>query len=1136
MKVSLFAYFFFLLTSFGALADSRNLTPGATARQSTTFPVNLPDRTDAGLAIDGNLTDETTTAKRNRTSTLADDPNPWVEVTLERDAFIEFVEVVNISAGFDATSRSFLRDVTIDVKDASGIVIATSGLLNPTTNPLTIVDSISHTFDLSVPARSVRITRTPDASFPLGDRRRHQFYTREIFINGEFTDPEPVRPFSIGFDSRGPNPDPGTQGFQQLETGIGSDGTPQNGFIDGASANSGLIIDGEETVWQIFDGFDDDDFDSPWNRQHFSDDELKEMFELGWEFTAEVKALTPQAVNPNGNAGFTGWGYKAANNPGWATTGDRRIGFDFGRTADDKFFVKPSSDAARTVFNLSYDEYHTIRAVGLPGATTYEWYVDDQLGGTGTFHPGALGVRGVLVFGSGSTNTYKFSNWKRVSLTSTPGFESGSLDDGLRFYLPFDESGFLVERAAAPLEKPQISVGGAGVVAPAVGIVGQGAAFPGTAHLDAGIAAESISGFPAVTLSAWFKLNPATGFDVRTLMQFDGPTGDTCKLSYNQNSNGDGTNGSIFYICTVGGASRANNKFATGISDGAWHHAAVTISASGQTIIYFDGEKSGALADHFLSANLDQLTMGNDETGSLDEIAIWDRALSEGEIGSLYHLGRLCGPLTRDIDGDGLNSAEEVALGSSDTNIDSDGDGNVDSEEALAGTNAAMEDTDGDGDSDSAELVAGTDPRRADSDGDGTEDGADPAPLDASVFPTPVLPPVPSLAADGDSDGSSDFAEVLVGTNPALAGSKPDTSQVIPGLAIIEATSSAIAQNGEMTFNFTVAGVVENLHIEASTDLQDFHDAVGAVIIDDESGEAVTRGVPGSYTTVITPPAGRRYFIRASGDSAAGTVSSLVTNMILPQDAEGNSQNLIRVTEGSTYQQMVQFSEPYTGHVGYAVAGLAPDGTVLPVIEHSFFVNNSTSATIPLAIFNDLVPGSQARYTISLSTADGLAAGLDSTVTIVVEDDDHVWSGVLSINEELVNIVLEDYTDGTINIQQLTAPDTSSILPKGTFPVASVFDFDSSPKTFSLNAANIPLTRESTSITLQPAVVTSLQLDATDGNGSDLVLPTRIRGAVTALDLKPSKGNAANYTGTFDLIKRPTTPPSVDLNLELSTD
>jgi len=96
--------------------------------------------------------------------------------------------------------------------------------------------------------------------------------------------------------------------------------------------------------------------------------------------------------------------------------------------------------------------------------------------------------------------------------------------------------------------------------------------------------------------------------------------------------------------CTVTG-STFDGPHADDINDNLWHQAVYTITGSSQKL-YLDGEYKG-------EANSDPANIGNDTlrigempsgeypfNGSLDEVRVYNRALSVSEIGDLYRLGQ----------------------------------------------------------------------------------------------------------------------------------------------------------------------------------------------------------------------------------------------------------------------------------------------------------------------------------------------------------------------------------------------------------------------------------------------------------------------------------------------------------------
>ncbi|MGB0653278.1 MAG: hypothetical protein ACPGQL_08775 [Thermoplasmatota archaeon] len=137
-----------------------------------------------------------------------------------------------------------------------------------------------------------------------------------------------------------------------------------------------------------------------------------------------------------------------------------------------------------------------------------------------------------------------------------------------------------------------------------------------------------------------------------------------------------------------------------------------------------------------------------------------DRAPDEGT-GRDYVIGSQADPGV-DFDADGLDDADEIALGTDPTDPDTDGDGSPDGEEIAKGTDPKDPDTDKDGVTDGTEVLLGTNGTNPDTDADGLTDGEE-----VALGTSPTDP-------DSDADGIPDEEEVEAGTDPTDADSDGD--------------------------------------------------------------------------------------------------------------------------------------------------------------------------------------------------------------------------------------------------------------------------------------------------------------------------------------------------------------------------
>jgi hypothetical protein len=82
----------------------------------------------------------------------------------------------------------------------------------------------------------------------------------------------------------------------------------------------------------------------------------------------------------------------------------------------------------------------------------------------------------------------------------------------------------------------------------------------------------------------------------------------------------------------------------TAYNDNQWHHIAAVIDASSGMSLYVDNALVGTNAQNYITNSSGRnLNIGTYSTsyfsGSIDEIGVWSRALSSGEVAQLYTSG-----------------------------------------------------------------------------------------------------------------------------------------------------------------------------------------------------------------------------------------------------------------------------------------------------------------------------------------------------------------------------------------------------------------------------------------------------------------------------------------------------------------
>ena len=314
---------------------------------------------------------------------------------------------------------------------------------------------------------------------------------------------------------------------------------------------------------------------------------------------------------------------------------------------------------------------------------------------------------------------------------------------------------------------------------PSVIIGGKSVAFDGQAGtygaINSGTGGLALTTLPSYSVSLWVKGEGTANSDDRVFSE--GSSTNNNPL-FNVGTHNGSANGTVdIYIRNGGGAETFGHAYSPGTAfDNTWHHIVFIGGSDKQLSLYIDGVCDTTF-DYSIVPDFtpDTTTIGGvlragdccNFLGSIDEVAMWDSALTPEEITNLA-LGTPAdnvGLPPEDSDSDGLPSNWETANGLDPNDNgsvdpvngpdgDPDSDNSNNAEEFANGTDPRDNDSDDDDLEDGAEVLAGTDPTNPDTDGDGLNDGAEET---ANTNP---------LLKDTDGDGIADNDELTNGTIP----------------------------------------------------------------------------------------------------------------------------------------------------------------------------------------------------------------------------------------------------------------------------------------------------------------------------------------------------------------------------------
>ena len=182
---------------------------------------------------------------------------------------------------------------------------------------------------------------------------------------------------------------------------------------------------------------------------------------------------------------------------------------------------------------------------------------------------------------------------------------------------------------------------------PVAGVLGQALSFNGTSQYVTTMQPE---GFPgAVSLTAWFKTTTSyTGTSWATLVGSASGAANNLEIAIGNAGSGIGADNGAFVF--AGSSSYAwANYGVTAVNDGKWHLLVGERNSSGNMLISVDGGAFVVGSNNTQPVSNDVFYVGaknNSGTtmqyfnGSIDDVRIYNRALSAAEVKQLYNLGR----------------------------------------------------------------------------------------------------------------------------------------------------------------------------------------------------------------------------------------------------------------------------------------------------------------------------------------------------------------------------------------------------------------------------------------------------------------------------------------------------------------
>ena len=242
---------------------------------------------------------------------------------------------------------------------------------------------------------------------------------------------------------------------------------------------------------------------------------------------------------------------------------------------------------------------------------------------------------------------YSQSGLAKINVSQSPG----TLSQGLVGWWTMDGADTVWSSPTAGVEYDESGSDNTGTLenmtrsgSPTVGKIGQALNFDGSSsYVDmtgsSGVA-DNLSNF---TVSAWFKTSTSVSGQAEIVSKFS-----TGGLTSGQGWALDDDGNSLIGIIQQEPPGNYAVKGSTAsVDDGNWHQGVMVVTGGNTVTLYLDGQAQSPAANNgtvTTFTNASDIRIGNDYNsdffpGSIDDVRVYDRALSASEIQQLYTLG-----------------------------------------------------------------------------------------------------------------------------------------------------------------------------------------------------------------------------------------------------------------------------------------------------------------------------------------------------------------------------------------------------------------------------------------------------------------------------------------------------------------